>query len=449
MKKRLIYLLVILSVCAVVLVCTAACDSGETNDGTPSGDVGTGADSLPDDNGVTPGGTEDDIPLTDGDTEGLVFKLKSDGTYTVWACTEDIGQHIKIPSRYEGIPVTEISPVAFKQRMDIVSVTIPDSVTTIGFEAFMFCEALATVKFGNGLKSIGGYAFYNCLSLTEAVLPESVEEIGGGLFAYCESLVKTNIPDSFTRIPYGMLAGCSSLPAIDIPDGVTYISDSAFAGCENLASIDIPEGVTYIGELAFGYCEKFTSVELPESLTEIGASAFRDCLELRSINIPDSVGRIGKDAFLNSDNLLYKAGGVGYLHGWAVVYDGSVTDVTIEDGTVSLADELFFKTKITSVKLPNTLKNISDRAFSKCDNLKSLTIPASVVSIGQFMVSLCNNLREVCFEDVYGWKYSADREFRFGVEELPLEKLTDPEAMAGWFTADVCSGKFWRKESRG
>ena len=121
----------------------------------------------------------------------------------------------------------------------MTSITIPDSIT-----------------------SIGSTTFYDCTSLTSITIPDSVTSIGNWAFSYCSSLTSITIPDSVTSIGESAFRGCTSLTSITIPDSITSIGDSAFRGCTSLTSITIPDSVTSIGESVFSDCESLKAISL-------------------------------------------------------------------------------------------------------------------------------------------------------------------------------------------
>ncbi len=145
--------------------------------------------------------------------------------------------------------------------------------------------------------------FYNCTSLTSITIPDSVTSIGNSAFNSCTSLTSITIPDSVTRIGKYAFYDCSSLTSITIPDSVTSIGESVFSFCSSLTSITIPDSVTSIGNSAFYGCSSLTSLTIPNSVTSIGYAAFYDCSSLTSITIPDSVTSIVESAFEDCTNL--------------------------------------------------------------------------------------------------------------------------------------------------
>jgi len=247
---------------------------------------------------------------------------------------------VNIPQKIQGLSVTSIGKEAFKAfGKSLTSVTIPKSVTSIGEDAFSWCENLTSVTIPKGVTSIGKWAFWGCTSLPSITIPESVTSIGTFAFGDCNNLTKVNIPKGVTTIENAAFRSCTSLTGIivdaknaayvsidgvlftkdrtilvqypagkqdgayTIPTGVTSIEGEAFGGCTSLASVAIPTSITSIGDGAFREFKSLTSISIPEGVTSIGTFAFLRCENLASVSIPASVTSIGSQVFQDCKSL--------------------------------------------------------------------------------------------------------------------------------------------------
>lgn len=170
--------------------------------------------------------------------------------------------------------------------------TIPNSIHSIG-GAFKDCKGLTTVTIPNSVTTIGVGAFYGCSGLISVDIPNSVTSVSEWAFAFCTSLSSINLPNSITGITPHLFEGCSGLTSVSIPNSVTSIGGSAFFSCSDLTSVTIPNSVTYIGEDAFYGCQSLTTVTLPNSISEINDDTFSYCINLDTVIIPMNVTKIG------------------------------------------------------------------------------------------------------------------------------------------------------------
>ncbi len=178
---------------------------------------------------------------------------------------------------------------------------------TYGQTPFSNQSAIKEVVIENGITGIGNYAFSDCPGLISVTIPESVTNIGYGIFYWSYSIeqitVSENNPvfdsrencNAIIRTADSVLrAGCKTTV---IPQGVTGIEEAAFYGCKNLTNITIPDTVTNIAATAFYKCSSLTEIHLPDGLTTIGDYAFYGCDLVHHMVIPDSVTSIGNNAF--------------------------------------------------------------------------------------------------------------------------------------------------------
>lgn len=167
----------------------------------------------------------------------------------------------------------KVADAAFYENETLVSVTLPNTVISIGTHAFAFCPELRYFDFGPSIQVIEGNAFYSCTNLEDFTLPETVTKIGSWAFCGCRSLYHLNLPNSITTIGDYTFDECSNLAIVTLPDGLTKIAEGLFDQA-GLKSITIPSGVTTIGDLAFFACDGLKKAVIPTTVTEIGNHAF-------------------------------------------------------------------------------------------------------------------------------------------------------------------------------
>ena len=199
--------------------------------------------------------------------------------------------------------VTGIGDRAFMSCSDLTSVTLPNSIKTIGYSAFAYSTSLASVNIGSNVTSIGMFAFDGCSSLDNFVIPNSVTSVGFSAFrgtAWYDAQ-----PDGFIYLDNWLLGFKDIEPTEDtvIEDGTIGIASHVFRGCNGLTSIEIPNSVLYLGSSAFWNCRNLTSVTFGNGVKEIGASTFSGCISLTSLTLGSNIASIGDQAFLNCYHL--------------------------------------------------------------------------------------------------------------------------------------------------
>ena len=315
-----------------------------------------------------------------------------------------------VPSRLKSVTITGGSSIrfdAFYYCDSLTSVTIPDSVTSIGSSAFFGCSSLTEVHISDiaawcAIEFSNEYAnplyYANNLYLdgnlvTELEIPYGVTSIGAYAFYNCDSLTSITIPDSVTSIRWYAFYNCDSLESITIPESVTSIGEYAFYNCTSLTSVTIPDSVTSIRWYAFYNCTSLESITIPDSVTSIGSFAFYNCDSLTSVTIPDSVTSIRGDAFSSCDSLTEVH--ISDIEAWcAIEFSNEYANPLYYAGNLYLNGNL-----VAELEIPYGMTSIGDYAFYNCTSLTSVTIPASVTSIGIRVFAGCGSLENITVEE--------------------------------------------------
>lgn len=316
---------------------------------------------------------------------------------------------------------TKIGSVAFENCKSITKVIIPDSVLSIGKDAFRGCP-LKNVVIGDGLKNLNGFSFDE--NLESITIGNSVASISSYAFAYCTNLARTNytgtieqwaeiefsgeksnpiyqskklyindklvtevnltratkvsnyafyncinlarveMSDNFTSdVSIGKYAfyNCTGLENVVIGNNVISIDSYAFGKCTNLAGIIIPDSVTSVGDHVFSGCTSLKNAVIGNNVTSMGNGTFVNCINLENVKIGESVTKIGSYAFYNCINL---------------------AKIIIPDSVISMGDNTFCNcTSLENAIIGNGVTSIEQGVFDKCTSLKSVTIGNSVTSI--------------------------------------------------------------------
>ena len=230
--------------------------------------------------------------------DGRIISLNNAFSRKIISHTYENGQGVIITNE----AIKEIVESCFQGRIELTSITIPDSVTLIEGSAFRGCSSLTSITIPDGVTSIGDYAFAGCSSLTSVTIGNGITSIGEGVFQGCtgELVVNCNIPSvsSYHRSAFYM----SEFTKVTIGNSVTEIGKYAFY-CTPLTSVTIPNSVTSIGEGAFYNCASLKNAIIPNSVTEIEMYAFCGCESLASVTISDRVTEIGEGAFYYCSSL--------------------------------------------------------------------------------------------------------------------------------------------------
>jgi len=213
------------------------------------------------------------------------------------------------------------------------------------------------------------------------------------------------IPNNVTSIgesafQESFLSGPTS---VTVPNSVTSIGDLAFLGNNALTDITLGNGVTRIGDRAFAGCQNLASITIPNSVTRIGNGAFEGARSLASITIPNNVTSIGTNAFYGTAWLNNQPDGLVYAGKVAYMYKGTMpTSITLLDGTKGIADKAFAETGLTSVTIPASVTSIGNQAFYGCTSLTSVTFQGTISSSNLNDRTFDGNLREMYLQNGTG-----------------------------------------------
>ena len=384
------------------------------------------------------------------DIDYLTYKIEN-GEATITGCDVNATGEITIPDEIEGAKVTRIGNSAFRKCSLLQKITIPDSVTSIGMQAFngcsfeeitipdgvtkisdglfMYCSSLKKVNLPEKLISIGAQVFYDCINLSEISIPDTVSSIEMQAFSGCESLVSVKIPDGVTELSNSLFYECSSLETVFLPDDLVSIEKYAFAYCFKLTDINIPKTVTSIGEAAFIDCDTLQNVKFPYGVTQISDHLFYGCSSLQSVVLPETITSVGSYAFFNSTltdvfyygseeqwknisvssnngkltsavvhfDYLPNTGSCGESVTWNYYED---TKTLAVDGGGAMYDydspedcEWYdLKINIELVTVSGKVESVGENAFSGYPNLKEVYLGSSTQKVGEIAFDDCPNL---------------------------------------------------------
>lgn len=147
--------------------------------------------------------------------------------------------------------VVAIDDSAFFANSNISAIKCEADLETVGRYAFAYCEALVSVELPDSLTSIGDGAFYNCSALTTLDLGTGVEEIGDHVFANCEVLTAVEFPASLKSIGSYAFAECAALTAVELAEGIVSVGAQAFYNCVSVEKLTLPASLIEIGDWAF------------------------------------------------------------------------------------------------------------------------------------------------------------------------------------------------------
>ena len=330
-------------------------------------------------------------------SEGLEFKKNMIGyeKYYVSGLGTCRDEDLYLPSEYNGLPVEGVAEYAFSSKMNIRSVTMPDSILVVEEKAFYSCANLQQVQFSQNLTEIGDYAFAEC-AFEELWFPDSVERIGACAFAYNYHLMFVRLGKNLKNFGGSGESDLTFLYCMKLFEVWNQTEAKTFAGITPGNTMTVYGGVARNARVVHR-----TSVETKFKLYENGVITYPE-FTLNTSNYP---------TFTNSGNE------------FVLAYVGNGDKVSVPQGVTKLLPRAFYSKTITEVELPEGLTAIGDSAFIMCSTLQKINVPASVTTIGYDAFWRCEALAEVTFAQPSGWKYSK-RQDMSNAEDIAEECLT-------------------------
>lgn len=281
---------------------------------------------------------------------------------------------------------------AFEMAMNLQKVVVPTGISVISQSAFKECTGLKEIIFPDTVRTVGNEAFEStewyqnqCDDFVMAgsvllkyngpggdvVLPKGITEIYDRAFWHYSSLKKVVVPDGVTAIGRGAFEACDYLEVIDIPDSVLTIGDNCFAGCARLKNVKLPGALSKINKMTFAACDNLAEVIIPNSVTMIEENAFWSDFSLTKMVLPNRLKTIGDSAFSYS----------------------AISEIVLPDTLETIGDDAFYGCEnLKNINLPEKLQRIGNRAFGDCKALEHITIPSSVKKIGTCVFVNCTQL---------------------------------------------------------
>ena len=388
--------------------------------------------------------------LFDDTTSGLVcYPASRTGSYDVPDSTTVVGAYAFAYSALSGVELDGVQTLGESSfnSSSLISVTIPDSVTSMGAATFGFCNALQELCLGSGLLEISSFAFRDCSSLRLVHIPTNIQHINGGAFQGTHSMTTITFAENGQLATIGENAFFNSgITGIEIPASVTTIGENSFgkdprrhALYYTLSSFTFEEGskLQTVGAGAFSYNLALTEIDLPVGLQTIGNFAFSPT-GLQTVALPSSLTSLGIGAFAGCDsleNIFVEQGNPVYHDIDGVVYDintttlveypagnprteyiihGGVTNVgqyafcgsnilryvTFPESLITIEECGFFDCQgMYGYNLNENLTYIEQYAFSQNSSLRTMSMPDSVMQIGQYAFASDWALCSVTFND--------------------------------------------------
>lgn len=348
------------------------------------------------------------------------FNEENNRTEAVITGYKGIDNDLVIPDSIDNAVVTSIGVKAFAESNQFESITIPDSIESIGEDAFWECNGLKKVyvssiedwckiKFENTFSNpinYGSKIYIDGELATDITIPKGITKICDYAFANCETITNVVIPNSVISIGNSAFRDCSNLKNISIPNSVVNIDEGAFSGCSNLEKVEIPDGIKFIKDCTFTFCENLNTIIIPQSVKEIGNLAF--------------------DSDRNLSNVLFK----GSKSQW--------DSINFTDGNTSLVESVIhYDVKFVEKKAPTCVdKGYDLYSCSECsDGVKIYYTDSLGHNVVSGICERCGKPEEDCIESAHPYNNDSDESwtiYKKDADRIVITFSNSTETKAGY-----------------
>ncbi len=328
---------------------------------------------------------------------------------------------------------TSIPNSTFDGNNTLVSITIPDTITTIGAYAFRNCTLLTSIELP-ALTNVGANLFSGCTSLQSVTFTEGITKISSSMFKGCTSLNSITVPSSVTTVYSSAFDGCTSLDSVVFLSEETTFDSETFSGAPLLKTAG-PTGGNYniqfpftdnVPQYMFSGANALTSVELPSTIKTISSYAFKDTL-FTNITLPEGLETIGTYAFYNSAlEEVIIPDSVTEVSNYAFSRSDKLHTVIFGSGVKTLNSQTFYYcTMLTKIILPANLEKIQGSYVFSNTALTELYIPESVTSIYLFaFMNMPSGFTIIVFPGSYSETFAIENNFLYKYIDHDSNSLT-------------------------
>lgn len=398
------------------------------------------------------------------------------------------------------LSLAELSSGVVRDCKNLESIALPESIITIGSEAFKNCTAIKSIKLPSKVETIGESVFMNCNSLEHVNIPGTVKKmlyrddlhteegvftgasklktagkgdtynidlqwgegdiLPGNAFIYADCVEEVTIPDGITghgESWLGLFRNAKKLKKVKLPESIQDLDEKEFWGCSSLEEVNIPSGTTKLRDTFFN-CSSLRSIEIPEKVTLL-QGAFNGCSALEKVEIPKSVESIEEYAFENCSSLkeVIIPNTVKYItkdtfKGCTLLKSAgpTVSNKAIKYGwTEQIPEYAFAGSEIQEVAFPETISSIDMYAFEDCTKLEQVILPHKLETIEYDLFKNCTSLKTVRIPESV--KYVRDSAFEncdalkniyFRADAPQIYDVDEEKGWSGAFAGDTLNAYY-------